>query len=55
MKKILALMLILVTVFSFVSCGCQEDPPEEEQQENGDLPVENGFPLVPIKPINPVS
>lgn len=51
MKKILALMLILVTVFSFVSCGCQEDPPEEEQ-ENGDLPAENEFPLVPIKPVS---
>lgn len=54
MKKIISVMLILLSIFAFVSCGCQEtpdDPPAGDESQGGNI-EDNPFPLIPIKPVS---
>ena len=52
MKKILFLMLVLFSVFAFVSCGCQETPDDPEDEGTSEGAIEdNPLPLIPVKPV----
>ena len=52
MKKLIFLMLVLISVFAFVSCGCQEEPDDPDNGGTSDGAVEdNPFPLIPLKPV----
>ena len=40
MKKILALLLTLVLVFSFAACGAKEEPAKNETENNASAAAE---------------
>lgn len=50
MKKIISLMLILISLFAFVSCGCQETPDDPPEDDPVEVDPENMLPLIPIAP-----